>query len=245
MVRRTDLRLRGRDLGDDRTSRAAKVLGGGLLALAVGGSVMAVYGGGGGTSAADTPTPVPTAPPAASQEPPVLPPADLPLLAVPRLRWERFAGVALPYSTTAGPMRTDGSVHSGYERSQTGALVAAAQIGTRYLLTPGDGWRQVVERQVLQGGGRDAFVQARGSVVLDDPPGSYGQPAGFRFVTFSPDVAVVQLVSRFPQTGALQLSTTTVRWIAGDWRLELQPDGGTSPTVQAVPDLTGFVAWGL
>ena len=41
-----------------------------------------------------------------------------------------------------------------------------------------------------------------------------------------------------------QVTTTTVKWVHGDWRLELQPDGGPSPTAQTVPDLDGFVVWG-
>lgn len=167
-----------------------------------------------------------------------------PLLVAPQVEWQLFAGVALPYSTTAGPLQVDGPVYSGYERSQTGALIAAVQIATRYLFTPGEGWREVVERQVLPGVGREVFVRNRAGVVADDPPGTYGQAAGFRFVAFTPDVACIQLVTRFPTTGNLQLVTATVRWVDGDWRLQLQPDGGTSPTAQAVPDLGGFVVWG-
>jgi hypothetical protein len=55
---------------------------------------------------------------------------------------------------------------------------------------------------------------------------------------------VLQLVTRFPRTGGLQVTVTTVKWVGGDWRLELQPDGGTSPTAQTVPSLDGFVVWG-
>ncbi len=167
-----------------------------------------------------------------------------PLLVAPQVDWQLFVGVALPYSTTAGPLQVDGPVYSGYERSQAGALIAAVQLGNRYLLTPGELWREVVERQVLPGVGREVFIRNRAGVEADDPPGTYGQAAGFRFVAFTPDVASIQLVTRFPTTGNLQLVTVTVHWVDGDWRLQLQPDGGTSPTAQAVPDLDGFVVWG-
>jgi hypothetical protein len=167
-----------------------------------------------------------------------------PLLTAPVVRWELFAGVALPYSTTVGPLRVDGPVYRGYARTQTGALIAAAQLGTRYLLTPGDDWRQVLEAQVLPSTGRDVYARARAGVVLDDPPGTFGQLAGFRVLAYTPDVAVLQLVTRFAVTGRLQVTTTTVMWAGGDWRLQLQPDGGSSPTAQAVPNLDGFVVWG-
>jgi hypothetical protein len=203
----------------------------------------------GGTSPWVTPTaglapsaaPLPVDPDPA----PALTATEGPLLVAPRVDWQLFAGVPLPYSKTAGPTEVDGPVYSGYERSQTGALIAAAQLGSRYLLTPGDGWREVLKRQVLPGTGRDVFTRLRATVDADDPPGTYGQPAGFRFVAFTPDVASIQLVSRFPTSGNLQVVTVTVKWAAGDWRLELQPDGGSSPTSQAVNDLDGFVVWGI
>jgi len=168
-----------------------------------------------------------------------------PLLVAPQdVSWQLFMGVALPYSPAAGPTVFDGPVHAGVGRTQQGALLAAVQLGTRYLLTPGEGWREVLDRQVLPGAGRDAFAVNRAGVDPQAPPGTYGQIAGFRVVAFTPDVAVVQLVSRFPTSGVLQVTTTTVRWVGGDWRLQLQPDGGTSPTAQAVPSLDGFVVWG-
>lgn len=167
-----------------------------------------------------------------------------PLLSAPQVSWQLFSGVALPYSPTAGPSNVDGPVYSGFERSQAGALIAAAQLGTRYLLTPGSGWREVVARQVLPSTGREVYIQARAHVQLNDPPGTYGQLAGFRIVAYTGDVAVIQEVSRFSFTGRLQVTTATVKWVGGDWRLELQPDGGNSPTAQAVPSLDGFVVWG-
>jgi len=183
--------------------------------------------------------------PRVSGRPAPLTAAAEPLLSPPAVSWQLFGTVALPFSPTAGPASSDGSVFSGYERSQTGALIAAVQLATRFLITPGEGWRQVVDRQVLPGRGREAFITARAGVEADDPPGTFGQIAGFRVLTFTPDVAVVQLVSRFALSGdRLQVSTATVKWVDGDWRLELQSDGGVSPTAQPVPSLDGFVVWG-
>lgn len=205
----------------------------------------------GGSSSSTVPAPaVATAAPGAQSPAPALSATAAPttqhgpLLVAPNVQWQLFEGVSLPYSKTAGPLKVDGPVYSGYERSQIGALIAAAQLGSRYLLTPGDGWREVLEQQVLPGPGRDTFARLRAGVTDEASPGTYGQPAGFRFVAFTPDVAAIQLVSRFPTTGVLQVVVVTVKWVDGDWRLELQPDGSSSPTAQAVPDLDGFVVWG-
>lgn len=221
-----------------------------LVVILVGGVSVVLAGGDGAASGpAREVAPVgvaagPTGPPDEPEPSPAGGAGVPPLLTEPTLTWQLFEGVPLPFSATAGPKTVDGPVYAGYERSPVGALVAATQLGTRYLLTPGDGWREVVDRQVLPGLGRDTFVRNRAAVDGQDPPGTYGQPAGFRVVTFSPDVAVIQQATRFAMTGTLQVTTSTVKWVNGDWRLELQPDGGSSATAQAVADLDGFVVWG-
>jgi hypothetical protein len=157
--------------------------------------------------------------------------------------WSLFQGVALPTSPTDGPSRIEGPVYAGYSHTPTGALLAMSNLVFRYLITPGDGWRQVVEQQVVPNSGRDVFVVNRAKAVADDPPGTYGQIAGFKYVTYTPDVAVVQLVTRF-SNGTMHATTDTVVWQDGDWKLQLQPDGGTSPTAESVSSLAGFIPWG-
>ena len=199
------------------------------------------------TASGHPPAPVPaaavdsTAPPAPDSAA-----GPEPLLTAPEVSWELVNGVAVPVSATAGPTIAAGPVRRGFERSQAGGLLAAAQISIRSTLTPGQGWRAVVEEQVLPGTGRDVFTRLRARVEADDPAGTYGQLAGFRIVAFTPDVTVVQLVTRYGAGAArqLQVLALTVKWIDGDWRLQLQPDGGASPTAQLVPDLDGFVVWG-
>ncbi|NHC47161.1 hypothetical protein [Motilibacter aurantiacus] len=152
--------------------------------------------------------------------------------------------MALPVSDADGPTRIDGPVYAGYSHTPTGALLAAAHLGFRYLITPGDGWRDVVEQQVLPGEGKDAYIPLREKVTDDSPqPGQYGQVAGFKFVTYTEDVAVIGMVYRYA-SGNMAAVTTTVRWSNGDWRLELQPDGGTSPTRQGVSSTAGYIPWG-
>ena len=230
---------------------------GALAAVVVAVGILAGAGAGAGAVALSSPdsppaSPARSAPVPAASAPAAEPtsaraaPANAgPLLVAPKVDWQLFAGVPLPYSQTAGPLAVDGPVYSGYERSQTGALIAAVQLGTRYLLTPGEGWREVLDRQVLPGVGREVFARNRAGVDTDDPPGTYGQIAGFRFAAHTPEVASIQLVSRFPATWNLQVVALTVHWSGGDWHLQLQPDGGSRPTAQAIADLDGFVVWGI
>lgn len=155
--------------------------------------------------------------------------------------WELFQGVALPTSATDGPRRVDGPVHAGYTRTPTGALLAAAQIESRRLISPGTSWRQVVEEQVIEGPGRTAYVTLRAQVTDDEPPaGGYTQFVGFRYITYSPDLAVVSLATRGSRDVNL-VRTSTVKWLDGDWRVEIPAAGVAQGT--AVAGLQGYVPW--
>ena len=156
--------------------------------------------------------------------------------------WQLYQTVALPYSKKAGPMAVDGGVARCYAHDPLGALLAASQITVRYLIAPN--WRQVTELQVMAGKGRTTYVAERAKVTNagGNQPGEYNQFAGFKFVTYSPGVAVIDFVGR-SNSGALQMTTATVDWSAGDWKLQLQPDGGDSPQAVPVSSLVGFATW--
>jgi hypothetical protein len=233
-----------RDTTTGDKSRVSLLLAGVFLGLVVlAGLVVALFGGQQNTPSAPPPLapagPGLVAPPDAQldQTVPTSPPTDV--------QWQLYQREALPYSAAAGPRTIEGAVARGYAHTPTGALIAALQIGARKLLSPGDAWRQVVDRQIVPGPGRDRLIQLRSQITVtaDDPPDPrMGQTSGFRFVTYTPDIAVIEFATKFGD-GHMQVTTSTVRWSDGDWKELLQPDGSESPTAQAIPDLTGFVAW--
>lgn len=172
---------------------------------------------------------------------PTVGPTAVPTAAPEGVTWELVNGIAVPRSTTAGPTQVDGPVHHDFAHTPDGALMAALQIFARYGFTEGEGWREVTLRQVMPGPGRQVYLQAREKVdELQAPPEGWGQVAGFRFQSYSPDRAVIEIARRF-DSGNLQVSSTTVVWHQGDWQLQLQPDGELGPYTAAVPNLSGFV----
>jgi hypothetical protein len=158
------------------------------------------------------------------------------------ITWQLYQTVALPYSNTAGPMIVDGGVARCYAHDPLGALLAASQIPYRYLISPD--WRQVVQLQVTPGKGRQVYVAERSKVTnaSGNQPGEYNQLAGFKFVTYSPAVAVVEIVTK-NGNGGLQAGPDTVEWSDGDWKLQLQPDGSSSAQELPVTSLVGFATW--
>ena len=156
--------------------------------------------------------------------------------------WELFQGVALPVSATDGPNRIRGAVHAGFSHTPTGALLADAQIGVRSLATPEiPGLREVAQEQLVDGPGKTAYLNLVASLKDNTPPpGGYTQYVGFRYITYSPELAVVSLATR-GRSGRIQVGTDTLRWTGTDWKLDLPPNGLQQP--QVVPDIAGYVPW--
>lgn len=216
-----------------------------VAAVLLGGTVYVLNG--------DDPAPA-AAPPVASApavsvpaaEPPRPQPAPsldttIPTSAPADLTWELAGGVAVPVSATAGPTRRQGPVAAGYAHSPTGALLAALQIGARHLVLPGDDWLEVTRTQVVPSAGREVYIKNRSRVSAEPPEGGYGQVAGFKFVTYTPDLAVVEFATKFSGRTFYSLTNSTMQWVDGDWKLVLQPDGGTSTSESTVTSLRGFV----
>jgi hypothetical protein len=135
----------------------------------------------------------------------------------------------------------DGSVARCYSHTPSGALLASVQIGTRYLLAP-DGVA-VVREQIVPGKGQRALIDAleeRGPVEVES--GDVCQVAGFRFVHYTPDRAVIARASRCPGD-VLQLTEVAVEWRDGDWKVVLDENGSESATTSTLSDLTGMTAW--
>lgn len=213
-----------------------------VLALLLGISLLTVLMGRGDDSSPAAPPAVPAAPApgASTTSPAVVPP---PLTAAPAgVTWELFQGVALPTSRADGPTRIDGPVHAGFSRTPTGALLADVQISYRSLVDPDvDRLRRVAQAQLVEGPGKVAFLNLLGQLTGNAPPASgYAQVVGFRYITYTPDLAVISLATR-GDSGRIQVGTDTMRWVDGDWRSELPPSGLQQP--QVVQDLTGYVPW--
>jgi hypothetical protein len=184
------------------------------------------------------------APPDSSQQVPVTTPAAV--------SWSLFGGVAVPASHAAGPLITAGDVARCYAHTPTGALIASWQISTRTLVA--HDWKQVTLAQVAPGPGRDAYLamraRAKGAGGEDAGQGAgqnagYAQVAGFRFISYTPQAAAIEMVTR-STAGQLQAYTLTVVWApaaGGDWKLQLRDDGAPSTPARPLASLDGYTPW--
>ncbi len=150
------------------------------------------------------------------------------------IRWETVRGIALPVSPTAGPLVVEASgMKRCYARSPVGALLAVANLAWRPLTVADPvgaveaywlpGTKRAKEIQQLQSpGGRDVNVS------------ELTQIAGFQFVSFSPEMATISL-ARVSSNGGYQMNALTVRWVDGDWRLDLENSSDQPTPLSGLP----------
>ena len=105
---------------------------------------------------------------------------------------------------------SQGDIARCYARTPLGALIAASQISAR--IGYSDQWRQVVEHQTVPGPGQREYLRKNAGLTTAQMPaaGSVAQTAAFKFITYTPDTAVIQLVTRF-NNGQYQATLVTVR----------------------------------
>lgn len=171
----------------------------------------------------------------------------VPTKQLPGLRWERLGPVLLPYSAAAGPCTITATTAAGYAHTPAGAILAAAQIGSRTsITTPLAVATDTIEQQVLAGPARDdllAKTKARANTPLTEQDA--GQLAAWAVLSYSDDTAVVSLALSNPSSdGQYVTIPVTVRWAAGDWRLVAPPQGSWDSSAAVTPTLQGYVVWG-
>ncbi len=170
------------------------------------------------------------------------------------LRWVGFGGLLLPVSPAGGPRDMRGRLASGFARTPLGALLAAVNIGVRANAQWGPAiFGPTIRHQVtgqdapvLLASCQDAYEQARQQAGL--PP---GQPLGrayvveeaFRWETYSPGDAVVDIVSAGPgDQGSTVRAATRIEllWRGGDWRVVAPAGGDWGNAATQVTGLAGY-----
>ena len=182
---------------------------------------------------------------------------QLPQVNLAGLAWRSFHGVRLPSSPSAGPRDTAGGTASGFSDTPLGALLAAVNIGVRANAQ----WGPAVFGPEIRGSvtGPSAAqllgqCQAGYTAQAKADGVSGGQPLGdvtvteraFRWIAWSPTVAVLDLVSAGPgsQGGTVMASVQLeVLWEHGDWRLVAPPGGDFGNSAATLTSLSGYTVF--
>ncbi|MGQ4377273.1 hypothetical protein ACN6K9_007902 [Streptomyces sp. SAS_267] len=156
--------------------------------------------------------------------------------------WKADGTGLVPVSRTVGPLTFHGPVWSCFAHTPMGSVMAAHTI-TDHLSFPG--WRDVVDRQVVPGAGRDALVASR--TAAGDRPASGeadgGGYAGFTVLSYDKEKSTVMFVVRVPGKNAYGTASVTLRWLDGDWKLAPDADGTVYSGMSQISGTKGFVTW--
>ncbi len=170
------------------------------------------------------------------------------------LRWYDFHGVGLPFSAVAGPREVSGGLAAGFARSPLGALLAAVNIAVRANAQWGPRIFTPVIRGQVTGPGAAALLagcQAAYDQASQAAGVTGGGPLGnvdvaeqaFRWVSYTPDAAVIDLVSAGPGSQGTTVRATTqinVVWDGGDWKVIAPPGGDWGNSAAALSSLAGY-----
>lgn len=159
------------------------------------------------------------------------------------LTWQMFGPFPLPYSSTAGPLVMEDGLAWCYARTPLGAALAAVQISTR--MQAGDDAGRVSAAQAMPGTGLTLWNKklfSQGAIDTSRPDGTV-QIGAFRVVSFSPQMAVIELCPSEGRAGHVRAYAITLGWDT-DWKLIVQPNGELSPPPHRLPSADGIVPEG-
>ncbi len=222
-----------------------------VVLVLVAGVILAVTNAGGDEDAPDTASPSPTSTQTAPEPTPSATPSSDSVcgltgtdptdtvVAPPQATWTLVGTTAVPTVEGHGPgvVEEDG-FRSCYSRAPTGALTAAANLAG--LTTDAATYPRIFEELTALGPGRDAALAQEPTLSSG---GSRFQIAGFRMLQYTPERAKVDIALRV-ESGALASFVVDLMWEAGDWKLDLAPNGELRSELSALPSLAGYVAWG-
>ena len=167
---------------------------------------------------------------------------SLPAQAPTDVTWSIVNTVAVPTSSSAGPLQTSGLVARCYAHTPRGALMAAVNLFYRVAVEAPQ--VTVVQEQVVPGAGATALENQLKTVTDPIQAGELAQLAGYRIVSYTPDTTVITLVNGSVQSNTLKASDVTVQWSGGDWKLVVGPDGSISGPGTSITSLAGYTAFG-
>jgi len=173
------------------------------------------------------------------------------------LQWTGFYGIELPVSPSAGPRHVRDGLAWGFADTPMGALLAAINIGVRANAQWGPRIFGPTIRSQVTGPGAAALLAAcqasygQASRAQGVPSGQPLGPAdvteaAFRWVTYTPGSATVDIVSVGPgDQGSTARAVTRIEaeWLGGGWRVIAPPGGDWGNSAAPLTSLAGYTSF--
>jgi hypothetical protein len=162
--------------------------------------------------------------------------------AAPETKWELVGRTAAPTEPKSiGPGTTaPNGFRSCFAQSPTGALYAAANMVALGGLSDTGIQKELIEKLVVPGPGRDAAL--KDIRIPSSSDSSSIQIRGFVIKAYSPTAAHVDLAFATP-TGEYGHGVLPLKWTNGDWKVEISDSGELLNDVAQISDLSKFIPW--
>jgi hypothetical protein len=143
-------------------------------------------------------------------------------------------------------MLREGTVGRCFADDAAGALIASVRIQDQIAGATAASWPDA-SAGLVPGPLVDELDTQMATVLAQPAPPSdtdspFSRLAGFKFLSYSPSAAVIDLVYA-TSSGGLYSSSETMQWVGGDWRIEMLGADELSSPQTTVGDLVGYVAW--
>lgn len=164
--------------------------------------------------------------------------------AEPAISWSVVGGQPVPASPVHGPRSTVGGRATGFSHDDLGAVLAAVNISYRLASEVGPQVYEATAREQCFGDLALTVEQIRNSFTTAPPGSTTPSEYWYRVTSGDPtgDLVLISTAAKTPQSVALGGYAgldLTLRWVAGDWKLQVPV---ARPAL--IPNVAGFALLG-
>jgi hypothetical protein len=167
-----------------------------------------------------------------------------PVAASPAISWSIIGGSPVPVSSTHGPRHAEGGRATGFSHDALGAALAAVNISFRLASEVGPQVYEATAREQCFGDVDTTLQQIRNSISTASQESTTPSEFWYKVTGGDPtgDLVLISIAIKTPQStagGGYIVSDHTMRWVAGDWQMQVPP-----PRASIIPSVSGFTLIG-
>lgn len=158
----------------------------------------------------------------------------------PESDWELVGTMAVPEAPdTAGPGEIDDSgFRTCFAHSPTGALYAAANLLGQGSIGDEETQRKLLEQLTVESAGQQSALEN----ISEAGSAPSAQISGFQLLSYSDSAATIDIAFTL-QSGAVGHVSLPLRWVDGDWKIEVADNGQFLNDPVQLNDLSDYIPW--
>lgn len=150
--------------------------------------------------------------------------------------WVTYQGVQIPCADQGPKESCWESAPGGFQHNGPGAALAAISDTIRVSVAPDTDYQKVVGKRVYPSAARDDWLVARTQTQFRSPVAAGKAPelVGYTVAEYTPQRAVINVITRAHDGSLSQVRTTEIWTAAGDWVRDFPAESSSAPVVTAL-----------